>query len=417
MLPEPARSRRHVVPDATPDWRSCAACRGRVTGVSPRKGCRRNGRCQAPVTVRVGPPIHAAGARARSPHPTRDVLRPRGAPDRGRSLRVVRAEWPGPDSPSQAPGPLRPARGRAPGPRDAPSDPDQPEEHRHHRQERQQEAHDRAGGRRRACRPSQPAASPARKPCRLGRVRLLIGAFATSTVSVDSATWSLQRGQPAGQRVEVGLAAGQLRLDRDDVADRARLREQRPHPVDAGVLARDPGVEVDDVLGGVDDLRVRLVTWPRPAIESISWSSRSAGTRHGQLGARVGRRLLRHLPAAPTAAARTRRVAATGSSASTESCAVRTSDRATPPIGTEPGSACAGARPVGAPRRRPAAAPPPLSGAGRRRGLTGGRPVVGDPLAVRRAPMTPDQRRAPPPATARRARPVARRAAAAVSVT
>ena len=89
-------------------------------------------------------------------------------------------------------------------------------------------------------------------------------------------------------------------------------------------------------------------------MESISWSSRSAGTRIVSWAPESVDDSCATVPAAPATAARTRRVAATGSSASTESCAVRTSERATPPIGTGPGSACAGAGAAGAlPSRGP----------------------------------------------------------------
>ena len=189
----------------------------------------------------------------------------------------------------------------------------------------------------------------------------MIGAFSTSTTSVDSATWSLSalslpvsESRSASRRVSSDSIATTSPIERaSDSSARTRSTLAR------WLATRAPRSTTSSVASTTCD--VRLVTWPRPAIESISWSSRSAGTRTVSWAPESVDDSCDTVPAAPTTAARTRRVAATGSSASTDSCAVRTSDRVTPPIGTEPGSACAGA---GAAAESRAAAPPPLSALG-----------------------------------------------------
>ena len=53
------------------------------------------------------------------------------------------------------------------------------------------------------------------------------------------------------QRGEVGLAAGELGLDADDVLDRRGVVEEDLDPVDAALLGLDPDVDVEDLSGHV----------------------------------------------------------------------------------------------------------------------------------------------------------------------
>src|SRR5439155_6648923 len=53
------------------------------------------------------------------------------------------------------------------------------------------------------------------------------------------------------QRLQVRLPPGQLALHAGHLADRLRLGQQRPYPVDAGLLRLDPGGEVHHIAGHV----------------------------------------------------------------------------------------------------------------------------------------------------------------------
>ena len=232
-------------PDETPDRRSKAV-------VKTTTECHR-------VPSSGGPPRTRPGRRG----PLVAVHTPgsRGSPDRG--IALGDAERPELGLPMD-PGPLRPppsspAAGQSrPGRRGADRRAGQPSP-----TARPAPAGTAAGSR--PPRPPPCPARPARASPRPGRRRsrrrdrrrrraTAVDGVRRSTVSVDMRHLVAQRGQPVGQRVQVGLAAGQLRLDGHHVADRGGLGQQRPHPGHAGLLAGHPGVEVHDLGGAVDDL-------------------------------------------------------------------------------------------------------------------------------------------------------------------
>ena len=260
-----------------------------ITGVAT-KGCRRNVPLPSSPSPSGGSPTPRGRPGARYPRADPGARPPRvpltAAVAASGSRGVARAH----DSPLR-PGPLRPTRGRAPRCR-ATRRPTQTSPRSTASTGRNGSRKPTTAAGRRARRlQARPTPRPARRGSRrLGVVRRRDRRPRRSTVRVDSATWSCRA---ASLLVSESRSASR-RVSSDSIATTSpierRLRQQRPHPGDAGLLARHPGVEVHDLLGGVGDLASSGRSRGRgPRSSSISRSSVSAGTRTTSWAPRVAR--------------------------------------------------------------------------------------------------------------------------------